>query len=345
MGPVTPLLAVWRQMKKRQPDLQAVWVGTPTGPERKVVEDEGITFHPLTIAKLARYPSLSWLTWPMDYVRAENQARTILKSTKPSLIASVGGFSAVPIMRAARKKVPGVIHQLDAEPGLSNRATAQLCASVTTSFAYELAPFPGVKAERIATPSRFAATAVPSREDARRHFGLETDKPTIFVTGGGTGSVALNEAIWKLQSTLVKDTQVIHLTGIAKGSESSKTSGYIQKEFFDETDMLAACAAADVVVSRAGMGTIADLACLSKAAIFVPIPNSHQERNVAKLPCAVVQQGKDFSSRLLQRIRDVLRDAPLRGDLGQNLHVALPTDDGSALAERWLGLLDDSSSR
>ncbi len=340
MGPVTPLLAVLRRMKARRADVEFAWVGTPDGPERAVLEAEGITFYPLTVVKLPRHPSTTWLVWPFLYLQARREATRILTEVRPALVLSAGGFSSVPVIAAAhRYNIPCAIHQLDAEPGLANRAVAKKCQLVTTSFAYDFPPFPGVASEQVPTPCRFTSTRLPSRTMAASSLRLDPARPIVFVVGGGTGATALNEAIWNVLPTLTKDAQVIHLTGRGKIDRTVQAVGYLEAEFFDENQILSAYAAADLVVSRAGLGVISELAALSKAAIFVPIPDSHQELNVKKLPCAVIQQGQSFSTRLLQEIRRLLEDEGERQRLGKQLHQALPTDNGEALAERWMKLL------
>lgn len=340
MGPVTPLLAVLRHMRKCDPTLEFAWAGTPDGPERAVLEHEDVAFYPVTVAKLPRYPSLTWLTWPFKYWRARQEAERIVYEIQPSLVASAGGFTSVPVMRAAfSRAIPCVIHQLDAEPGLSNRAVAKICSLVTTTFTYVVPPFPGVESERVSTPCRLSGLPVPTREEAARSFGLDPARQIVFFVGGGTGASALNAAVWNILQTLLRDTQVIHLTGRGKSIGVPATPSYVVNEFFDEQGMLRAYAAADLVISRAGIGSISELACLSKAAIFVPIPQSHQELNVKKLPCAAVQQGSDFSTRLLKHIRTFLKDDDRRLELGHRLHEAMPTDDGSILAEKWLACL------
>lgn len=342
MGPVTPLIAVARQMKKMRPEIEFAWAGTPDGPERPVIEAEGIAFYPVPVAKLPRHLSIRWLTWPFAYLAAGIAARRIIKDTKPSLVASVGGFTAVPVMRAARAKaIPCAIHQLDAEPGLSNKAVASFATLVTTSFAYDVPPFKNVTAERVATPTRFAGVTVPMREAAAASFGLRPEKPIIFVVGGGTGATTLNEAVWKVKEELIQDAEIIHATGKGKANVAVTEAGYVMREFLDEKEILNAYAAADLVVSRAGIGGISDIACLSRPALFIPIPNNQQTLNVAKLPCAYIEQGEGFSGRLKDRILSFMRDKEAREALGPKLHEAFPTDDGSALAEKWLSLLKD----
>lgn len=340
MGPVTPLLAVLREMRKLKTELSFAWAGTPEGPERMVVEEEGIRYYPIPVAKLTRYPSLEWLLWPWKYFQAKKASREILELTRPSLVVSAGGFTSVPVMQLAKRlKIPCVIHQLDAEPGLSNRAVARHCCAVTTSFDYDFPPFKQARHERVSTPCRFAEIKTPTREEALDYFGLEKTWPVVFVVGGGTGAAALNDAVWKSLETLLTFTHVIHVTGKGKSKATILRPGYVMQEFFNEEQMLNAYTVADLVISRAGMGGISDLACMAKAAIFVPIPKSHQEQNVKRLPCGVVQQGDRFAERLTMEIRRLINSGEERQKMGQALHDALLTDSGYALAKKWLGLV------
>lgn len=340
LGPVTPLLAVLRQMLKRRPGLVMVWAGTPHGPERAVIEKEGIPFYAIPVAKLPRYPSWRWLTWPISLLRARVTAERIMRRIQPALVVSAGGFTSVPVIKAARRRnIPCAIHQLDVEPGLANRAVASDCQSVTATFKYDFEPFEGVKTAQTPTPCRFAGAIVPNKSEAAFFFGLDAGRPIILVVGGGTGADYLNQAVWKIKSELLAVTQVIHLTGRDKGREASSAAGYETREFFDEKNMLQAYAAADLVISRAGLGAITDLVCLKKPAILVPIPKTHQVANVRRLPFAVVEQGANFDEQLLRWVKLFLGNNEMRERLQAQISAALPIDDGSALAERWLGLV------
>lgn len=304
MGPVTPLLAVLRQMKKRRQELKFSWAGTPNGPERVVVEREGVPFHAVPVAKLPRYLSFGLVRWPLDYLRAAHAANFLIKDIRPSLVVSAGGFTAVPVIKAAHAKgIACAIHQLDAEPGLSNASIARFCDSVTTSFSYELPPFRNVASERVPTPCRFADDVTPEKHAAATLLGFDPQRPIVFITGGGTGAVALNEAVSMILDDLLRDMQVVHLTGKGKQGASIPRRGYVVSEFFDEGEMLNAYAAADLVVSRAGLGSLSECACLKKAAVVIPIPDSHQEENAVRLPYPVVTQGQGFEMRLLETVR------------------------------------------
>ncbi len=341
LGPVTPLIAVLRTLRAARPDLSFAWAGTADGPERQVVEREGIPFHVVPVAKLPRYPSIQWLRLPFAYLAARREASRIIDAVKPALVVGAGGFTQVPLMHAAHARhITCLLHQLDKDPGLSNRRAAKVCAGVTTSFAYERPPFGRVPAERIPTPCRFAGAPLPSREQSLLAFGLSELTRTVLVMGGGTGAAALNRALDTMLAELVEHMQVIHVTGPRKIERRADTEGYAVRESLDEAGMLMAYAAADVVVSRAGMGSLAELAALAKPSVLVAIPDTHQERNAQALGHAVMVLPQfDLSSKLPSLLRQLMTDAKRRQALGAALHAALPTDDGTALAERILARL------
>ncbi len=339
MGPVTPLLAVLRRIRERDASVQVLWAVTPHGPERDVLSQEGIEMVTIPVAKLSRFPDMTWLMWPVNYLRAHRAAARIFQTRQIDLVVGAGGFTQVPVMRVAKRKhIPCAIHQLDAVPTLSNRLVAAGCRFVTTSFSYEASPFRSVSSERVATPCRFVGVTLPSAEEARRYFQLDPRRQTVFMFGGGTGAAALNQAVDMMRSRADSSFQIIHLTGRNK-IETRRTDlsqGYIVADFFDERQMSMAYAAADVVVSRAGIGAMSELACLKKAAIIVPIPGSHQEANADRFPFPVVYQDNGFVPVLEGAIRALLADPGHCEEIGEAAHKAFPTDDGTALAGVWM---------
>ena len=345
LGPVTPLLTVVRSMKKMRNDVSFVWAGTPDGPEAALVLREEIRFVSIPVAKLSRYPSLHWLTWPRDYVRARRAARQILDEVRPTLVVGAGGFTQVPLMQEAdRRKLPCVIHQLDAAPTLSNRVIARRCRSVTTSFEYSSPPFGrNVQTMRVSTPCRYAGVAIPDKEAGASYFFLDPARPIVFVFGGGTGALLLNQAMDIVRERL-PNVQFIFATGEGRGARLAADRRTVVKKFLDERDMLFAYAASDVIVCRAGMGTLSELAVLSRSAIVVPIPNSHQEENAEALKegIVVVEQRDGFEEHLKRILTSDPRLLTLeaRQSLGKTLNRLLPTSDGMELAERWLHLIN-----
>lgn len=344
LGPVTPLIAVARRLRETRDDLSFVWAGTDSGPEREIIEAEGIEFYTIPEAKLPRYLSKKLLTLPFDLLRAKKMAGYLLDAFHPRVVLSAGGFTAVPVVQeASKRRIPCMTHQLDARPLLSNRIMAPHCRYVTTSFAYDQKPF-STKGTiyHIPTPVRFSAADAPTRESACAFFNLDPAKPVMLAMGGGTGAIRLNQAIAAIEPRLPSNLQMIHVTGKGKMLHiETERSGYIAAEFLSE-ELPVALAACDIVVSRAGFGSLTELATFSKPVIAVPLPNSPQEDNVGRLRGCVIpvdQTEKDFEHRLLAFIIRLSEDERLRKKLGHALHQALPTDNGETLAHLVLSLL------
>lgn len=347
LGPVTPLLAVWTRIREKHPDATAVWLGTPTGPERDFVTAAGCTFVRIPVAKWPRYASLDWFLFPWQYWRACRVSRTALLRHEPDVVVTAGGFTATPVVRVAAKMgIPCYTHQLDRLPGLANRFLADRCARVTTSFSYTKPPFGrSVETEQIPTPTRFSLAQLPARAQALRTFGFSAERPVILVMGGGTGAIALNNLVNRsIDRWVALGWQVIHLTGEGKPAAYGPTIGVVTKERLLPAEMRLAYAAVDVVVARAGMGTLSELVALRKPMILVPIPRSHQEANVLPFERAhaalICQQTHAEFDRLIERaLMKTLLDERFAHELTENAQTVLPTDQGQAMAERVLSLV------
>lgn len=343
MGPTAPLLALYKKLHERNPKDTFVWAGTPDGPERQPVEDLLIPFVSIPVAKFPRYFSKTLFTWPFDYLRAQHAAQEFIDHWKPDVVIGAGGFTQVPIIRYASKKgIPCLIHQLDFVPSLSNLTVAKRCKLITTTFIFHYKKF-NVKTDEIpiATPNRFANMRLPEKSSAAEYFGLQASRPIVLVVGGGTGSRTLNKVMEDCLDHWLEKTQVIHITGKNRGGDIKLRPGYVRCEFMNQQDIFMAYAAADVVVSRGGMGAVTDLATMSKPSILVPMPHSHQEKNTRHLGLSIVEikEGSNFNQDLYRATIKLLRNPEERHRLSRELHQLIKTDDGSqwaTLVERFL---------
>ncbi len=340
MGPTAPLLALydyWRKVHSRD---QFIWAGTAEGPERKPVEARGIQFEIIPSAKIPRYFSFQLFTWPFNYLKAINASKIFLDKYKPDIIIGAGGFTQVPLIRtASRRNIPCVIHQLDFTPSWSNLAVQKFCKYVTTTFVYHYKKFRKCKNEKqIATPNRFVAMEIPEKKPSKEYFGFNSDMPVLLVIGGGTGSLALNQVIETNIEKWLEKIQILHLTGKGRSANLSERVGYKRYEFLDRDDLLRAYSSADIVISRAGMGGITDLATLFKPAILVPIPNSHQEKNTRHLPFVIIEvkESEHLFEDLYKEVLRLLKDPDKRKKLGHELHRFIATDDG----REWLKIIE-----
>lgn len=343
LGPVTPLLAVAEAWKRIDPSVEFVWVGTPKGPERAAVEAAGIRFLSLPVARLTRYPSAEWPMLPVNLFRASRGAWEILMRERPNLVASAGGFTGVPIVAAARAQgIPSWLHQSDVRPILSSVLSAPFASWITVAWESTARAFPAGKTRVVGNPARRSVLAA-DRDLALAKFGLDASRPTVLVTAGGGGSLWFNHQMETVGAELVRDANVIHLTGLGKMSEALQGFGknYVAEELLTG-GMADALAAADVVVCRAGMGTITELSARRKPAIVVALPDSPQEDNAHVLADAnaamVLRQGATTPQEFLEAIRGLLRDEPRRRALSSAIASVLPTDVADALVARLQSL-------
>lgn len=334
LGPVTPLLAVAQAWKARREDIEFVWIGTPHGPERVLVEDEHIRFFELPVARLPRYISFEWITLPWQMLRATHKAKKILKKIQPDLVGSAGGYTAVPVIFAAKMLgIPVWVHQQDVETILTNKITAPFANVLTMAWEQNRAHLPS-KAVLVGNPARSQIRS-GSAIRAIEQLNLNPKKPTILVTGGGSGAKWINETMAKIAHEVAVEANVIHLTGRGKMLESLKgIDDYHAREFASER-MRDYMAIADVVISRAGLGTITELSALSKASIIIPLPNSPQIANTQALGESVVRvdEADTEASVLLGHVSNLLQDKKKREELGASLHALLQTDCVGAMID------------
>lgn len=332
MGPVTPLLAVWEAWKKSDPTVEAIWVGTSKGPERSVVEAQGISFLTLPVVRFPRYPSVEWFTAPWLFLLAFWNAIQILRSQKIDLVASAGGYTAVPVIYAA--KLLGVnvwVHQQDVELTRTTKLTVFFADLVTAAWERNRNEL-GDRAKVVGNPVR-PSLLRGSPERAYEAFKISRLKPTVLVVGGGTGSAWINNVIDEIAIDLTKEANVIHLTGHGKGIESRHADHHVC-DFVDQ-QMADALAVADVVVCRAGLGTITELAALSKASILLPLPHSPQKANADMVADAAVVLDQRHASpgQLFKEIVALLEDDQRRRELGEKMHGKLRTNIADELVD------------
>ncbi len=335
-GSVTPLLAVADEIRGRASDVRFFFLGTKNGPEKKLLRSTEIEFGSITAGKLRRYLSWKNIVDIFLIIIGFFQALRRLRKIKPQIIVSAGGYVSVPIVWAGWfLRIPSVIHQQDLAPGLANRLMQSMSAKITVAFEDSLKNFPLGKTIWTGNPVRKNLDKGDANE-ARRLFNLTDKLPTVLVFGGGTGAQKINELAIGAINELTKQCQVLHLFGQRKVMYKINDPRYHGYEFLTD-EMKEAYAVADLVVCRAGLGTLSEIAALGKAAIVIPISNSHQEINAAlfkKANAAVVLNQEAINSEFLVRvITDLLANHARRRVLKNNISRLAKPDAAARLAD------------
>ncbi len=332
LGPVTPLLALHETLQAHDPSATFFWVGTTRGPERAVVEAVGIPFVTLSSGKFRRYISI-WNV--VDIARIGIgfvQSFLLLWKHNPDLCISAGGYISVPLHAAAWiLGIPTWVHQQDIDTGLANSLMTPLASKITTAMESQTAQFSKRKVLWLGNPVRRALFR-GNVEWFRERFQIPAGEKIVFVTGGGTGSMKVNQMTTSAVQHLAGFAHVVHLSGLERPQELVERaekffSYYHTVQFFNAQEMADAYAAADIVVSRGGFGTIAELAALKKCAILIPKPG-HQEDNVKFLfeanAAQFVDEQLSDGNFLAKTIRQLLEDTTGRQRMGERLHTLLP---------------------
>ncbi|MFH1366725.1 MAG: undecaprenyldiphospho-muramoylpentapeptide beta-N-acetylglucosaminyltransferase [Patescibacteria group bacterium] len=321
-GSVMPLLAIYEGFKNRNIPAEFLFVGTEKGMEKELVKTYDINFKSISAGKLRRYLSLKNITDALKVAEGFFAARNILKQFKPQAVVSAGGFVAVPVIWAAYSlKIPCLIHQQDFEKGLANKLTQKPATKITVTFEKSLLEFPRKKVVLIGNPVR-PEILRGIKEKAIKIFSLKKNLPTLLILGGGTGALKINQEINKILIDLVGFCQIIHLTGQGKGVTDFEHENYHPYELLTDK-MKEALAVADLVISRAGLSTLTELAALAKPAIIIPIFKSHQEKNAAYFEkehaVLVIRENILHHELLLTTIKGLLSNPNKLNELGQNI--------------------------
>jgi UDP-N-acetylglucosamine--N-acetylmuramyl-(pentapeptide) pyrophosphoryl-undecaprenol N-acetylglucosamine transferase len=282
-GHTSPLLATADALRRLDPSVEVTALGTPRGLEGRVVPEAGYPLEMIPPVPLPRRPSADLARVPGRLRGAVKAALDVVDRLRPDVVVGFGGYVSVPAYLAARRRhVPIVVHEGNALPGIANRLGARLTTHVATSFPetpLRHATYVGLPIRRMISTLDRAVM----REEARRTFGLDADRPTLLVFGGSQGARRLNQSVSGAERSLADaGVQVLHVVGAAGAADATRHPGeapYVVLPYVDRMDL--AYAAADLAVCRAGANTVTEVAAVGLPAVFVPLPigNGEQELN------------------------------------------------------------------
>lgn len=343
LGPVTPLLAVATEWRKRDPQVKFTWIGTPDGPERVVVESAKIPFIALKAPKFDRTRPWTWILSPFQLVLSTIHTGRILSGLEPTMMMTAGAYVSVPVaFAAAATRVPIWVHQFDVVVGLANKLMAPFAKRVSVTWEENAASF-GAKKTLVVGAMIRPFLRLGDAQMARELYGLDAKKSTVLVIGGGTGSARMNERFSIIGAELSRHANVIHITGRGKMLSALEAigDGYVTREFIGE-GMADILALADVVVARAGMGTLAEIVGLGKAAILLPLEGQQEANAKAMEDRGGAEVLKHVTPQtLLQSILRLIESPERREALAAKARTVFPTNGDERIVHEALRILGE----
>jgi UDP-N-acetylglucosamine--N-acetylmuramyl-(pentapeptide) pyrophosphoryl-undecaprenol N-acetylglucosamine transferase len=333
-GHVIPALAVARELRDRGHAVR--FIGTERGIEAKLVPAAGFPIEWIEIGGLNRVGLRRTIETLAELPFGIWQAARLLQRARPAAVFSTGGYVAGPVLLAALwKRIPVVVMEPNAVPGITHRKLAPFVARALVSFPATARWFPEGRAEVTGLPVRPEFFSIPPKP---RQAEL-----VILITGGSQGSRTLNRAAEESWPLWRQPVRLIHQTGRAAFEELSakfRTSGVPGEMHPFLDDMPAAFAAADIVVSRAGMGAVSELAAAGKPSILIPLPTAadqHQLRNAEALSNAgAARLVLDFAwngARFVEEVRRLTVDAEILPRMGRAARAFAKPDAARRAAE------------
>lgn len=336
-GHVYPMIAVAEALSGHFRELGLQYRLIRMGPRdgyEKLCEQYGITSSPIAAGKIRNYASAANIADLPKFFVGFLQALVKLYFIMPDAIFSKGGTGALPVIVAGwLYRIPVVIHDSDAVPGRTNRASARFAKKIFVSFAAAANFFKKQKVEVVGTPVRTElASARTTKELAKEALGFVPSAPLLLVLGGSQGARRINLFILENLSDIVQMTQVLHQTGLANLAEAERLSHaatidesfknrYKAAGYLDENLGLA-LTAADLAIARAGSGTIFELATFGVPTILVPITksaNNHQRANAYAFASSggaiVVEEANLLKDLFLGELKSLLGDADRRAKM------------------------------
>ncbi|MFV0372985.1 UDP-N-acetylglucosamine--N-acetylmuramyl-(pentapeptide) pyrophosphoryl-undecaprenol N-acetylglucosamine transferase [Microbacterium sp.] len=344
-GHVNPLLAVADGLRARDDRTEILVLGTREGLESRLVPERG--YELLTVDKVPfpRRPDGAALRFPGRFRRAIAQVRAHLRDRGVDVVVGFGGYAAAPAYIAARReKVPFVVHEANARPGLANILGARWAAASGVAFAGT--PLRG--AQVVGMPLRRELVDLDTaarRPEAAAAFGLDAARPVLLVFGGSLGARRINEALAGSWPDIVAaGWQVLHAVG--GGNElPASAEGYVAVPYLDRMDL--AFALADAIVARAGSATVSEVSALGIPAFYVPyaVGNGEQELNARSAVAAGAARLIPDAEFTAERVRTQLVPALSDGDALAAMRAGAATVGSRTGTEDVIALIDASRTR
>ena len=352
-GHIFPALSIANALKRLNKDIEILFVGAEGKMEMEKVPEAGYKIVGLPVRGLQRKLTLNNLKVLWNLWRSLKKAKRVVREFKPDVVVGVGGYASGPIGKVATNAgIPLVLQEQNSYAGVTNKLLAKKAAKICVAYEGMERFFPKEKIIFTGNPVlKDLLNAVNERAEGIAFYGLDANKKTVLVTGGSLGAGSINKAMvrWLEKIAGWKDVQVIWQCGSYYHKElEEQLKGRMPENvkfmpFLKRMDLAYACA--DLVVARAGAGTISELCLLGKAVVLVPSPNvaeDHQTKNAMALvnkQAAVMVKDAEVVERLGEVMERLLQDDGERKSLSEHILTLAMKDSDEVIAREILKIV------
>ena len=340
-GHIFPAISIANAIKARYPEVEILFVGAENRMEMERVPAVGYKIVGLPIAGFDRKNLFKNIGILIKLQKSLSQARKIIRDFNPEIVIGVGGYASGPTLKIAnRMNIPTLIQEQNSYAGITNKLLAKKAAKICVAYDGMEQFFPKEKIVLTGNPVRKdLQCSDEKRKEAHGYFKLNSDKKTVLVIGGSLGARTVNQSMIKgLEKISNSDVQFIWQTGKYYYEEIVHRAPFTVYPFISKMDL--AYSVADLIISRAGAGSISEFCMLGKPVILVPSPNvaeDHQTKNAMSLVnknAAVMIADKDAESQLLDKALELIHNESELQSLSTNiLKLALPDAANSIVDE------------
>ncbi len=357
-GHVLPAVAVIEEIRRRNLAVDILWIGSHGGVERGIAEGHEIQFRAIQTGKLRRYISGKTVVDAFRIPIGTAQAWRHVRKFRPDVIYSTGGAVSVPTVVAGSRSAPILTHEQTAQIGIANRTSARFADVFAVTFDDTVPLAQQIHKHVVVTgnPVRSSLTN-GSADRGYAHFGFTPELPVVYVTGGARGASPINDRLAPVLPRLLQTMQIVHQVGPATANadatklralqttwSSQIQKRYVVEEFIGE-EIADLYAITDLVIGRAGAGTITELSFMGFPSILVPLPGTwgdEQRKNARVLESVgasvTMEQDDAIPERFATEIERLISDPRLRQTMSEAAHSRSRPDAATLLVDELLKL-------
>lgn len=346
-GHIFPAISIANAVKELHPDTEILFVGAIGRMEMERVPKAGYEIIGLPVRGFNRKNPFKNISVLIDLWKSMRKAKKIIRKFSPDIAVGVGGYASGPTLKEAGKlHIPTLLQEQNSYAGVTNKLLAKKAAAICVAYEGMEKFFPKEKIILTGNPVRQdLKTDAETKEKGQAYFSLNPEKKTILIVGGSLGARTINQSVLRHLDEIKKsDVQIIWQTGKYYFENAKKEAEKLQNLPIYITDFISemnyAYSVADLVISRAGAGSISEFCLLGKPVILVPSPNvaeDHQTKNALALVdknAAILIKDSESEEKLIATALDVVHDENQLQTLCENISKLAQHDSAKRIAEK-----------